>query len=163
MQPAHLKSSYPAETQLRPPSEFTDDDLRNGRIERELEEATANLSVDSPANNTRRKSFVKMNISTKKNPTQTSKSPAEIKTSSTTSIPKPTALGKKYALKRYDQFALNTSCFYGSTSQILQLHPNIKFNEFFVKFFFLKRHKLLMRSEFKTSYYYFKIVVYDPH
>jgi len=92
MQPAHLKSSYPAETQLRPPSEFTDDDLRNGRIERELEEATANLSVDSPANNTRRKSFVKMNISTKKNPTQTSKSPAEIKTSSTTSIPKPTAL-----------------------------------------------------------------------
>ena len=85
MQPAHLKSSYPAETQIRAPSEFTDDDLRNGRIQRELEEATANLSVDSPANNTRRKSFVKMNISTKKN--------SEAKTtSSTTSIPKPTAL-----------------------------------------------------------------------
>ena len=86
MQPAHLKSSYPAETQIRPPSEFTDDDLRNGRIQRELEEATANLSVDSPANNTRRKSFVKMNISTKKNSSTSTKS------SSTTSIPKPTAL-----------------------------------------------------------------------
>ena len=86
MQPAHLKSSYPAETQIRPPSEFTDDDLRNGRIQRELEEATANLSVDSPANNTRRKSFVKMNISAKKNSSTSTKS------SSTTSIPKPTAL-----------------------------------------------------------------------
>ena len=92
MQPAHLKSSYPAETQIRPPSEFTDDDLRNGRIQRELEEATANLSVDSPANNTRRKSFVKMNISTKKNSSTSTKSPAAAKSSSTTSIPKPTAL-----------------------------------------------------------------------
>ena len=45
MQPAHLKSSYPAETQFRPAEEFTDDDLRIGAIQK-LTDATSNLSVD---------------------------------------------------------------------------------------------------------------------
>ena len=40
------------------------------------------------------------------------------------------AIGKKHALKKYDQFALNTSCFLGSTgSNITSVVP---FHEFFV-------------------------------
>ena len=31
------------------------------------------------------------------------------------------SVGKKHALKKYDQFALNTSCFLGST-QVVQFH-----------------------------------------
>merc|ERR1712150_89803 len=65
MQPAHLKSSYPAETQFRPAEEFTDDDLRIGAIQK-LADATSNLSVDSPALNTRRQSSIRMNISSRK-------------------------------------------------------------------------------------------------
>ena len=65
MQPAHLKSSYPAETQFRPAEEFTDDDLRIGAIQK-LTDATSNLSVDSPALNTRRQSSIRMNISSRK-------------------------------------------------------------------------------------------------
>ena len=61
MQPAHLKSSYPAETQFRPATEFTDDDLRLGKIQQSL----SNMSVDSPAMNTRRQSSVRMSISTR--------------------------------------------------------------------------------------------------
>ena len=37
------------------------------------------------------------------------------------------ALGKMHALKKYDQFALNTSCFWGSTGKVVQFH------EIFVK------------------------------
>ena len=59
MQPAHLKSSYPAETQFRPATEFTDDDLRLGKIQQSL----SNMSVDSPAMNTRRQSSVRLSIS----------------------------------------------------------------------------------------------------
>lgn len=62
MQPAHLKSSYPAETQFHQLNEFTDDDLRLGKIT----EATANLSVDSPAMNTRRQSSIRMSITSRK-------------------------------------------------------------------------------------------------
>ena len=29
-------------------------------------------------------------------------------------------IGKKHALKKYDQFALNTSCFWGSTGSVVQ-------------------------------------------
>merc|ERR1712083_655158 len=65
MQPVHLKSSYPAETQFRPAEEFTDDDLRIGAIQK-LTDATSNLSVDSPALNTRRQSSFRMNISSRK-------------------------------------------------------------------------------------------------
>ena len=64
MQPAHLKSSYPAETQFRPATEFTDDDLRLGKIQQSL----SNMSVDSPAMNTRRQSSVRMSISTRPKP-----------------------------------------------------------------------------------------------
>ena len=39
-------------------------------------------------------------------------------------------LGKKYALKKYDHFALNTSCFWGSTGS--NLTPVVQFHEFFV-------------------------------
>ena len=60
MQPAHLKSSYPAETQFRPATEFTDDELRLGKIQQSL----SNMSVvDSPAMNTRRQSSVRLSIS----------------------------------------------------------------------------------------------------
>ncbi len=62
LQPAHLKSSYPAETQFRPLHEFADDDLRSGKI-KELSDATANMSMDSPAMNTRRQSSVRLSIS----------------------------------------------------------------------------------------------------
>ena len=58
MQPAHLKSSYPAETQFRPTAEFMDEDLKNGRIEL-LKGATAHFNTDSPAKNTRSKSAPK--------------------------------------------------------------------------------------------------------
>ena len=61
------RSSYPAETQFRPATEFTDDELRNGRIQ-QLEDATGNLSLDSPANNTRRRSMVRMSISSRRSP-----------------------------------------------------------------------------------------------
>ena len=64
MQPAHLKSSYPAETQFRPATEFTDDELRLGKIQQSL----SNMSVDSPAMNTRRQSSVRMSISTRPKP-----------------------------------------------------------------------------------------------
>ena len=101
MQPAHLKSSYPAETQFRPASEFTDDDLRNGKIQ-QLEEATANMSMDSPAMNTRRKSFVKMNISSKKSSPMSSKSSVV-----SSKIPKPTAL-EISPPKRPKKEAINT-------------------------------------------------------
>ena len=36
-------------------------------------------------------------------------------------------IGKKYALKRYDQFALNTSCFWGSTGS--NIIPVVQFHE----------------------------------
>ena len=39
-------------------------------------------------------------------------------------------IGKKHALKKYDQFALNTSCFWEVLSQILPKMCN--FNKFFV-------------------------------
>merc|ERR1719410_3045738 len=64
MQPAHLKSSYPAETQFRPATEFSDDDLRLGKISQSL----SNMSVDSPAMNTRRQSTVRMSISARPKP-----------------------------------------------------------------------------------------------
>ena len=32
------------------------------------------------------------------------------------------AIGKKHALKKYDQFTLNTSCFLGSNTTIVQFH-----------------------------------------
>ena len=39
-----------------------------------------------------------------------------------------TIIGKKHALKKYDQFALNTSCFWGSTRSnitlVVQFHKN---------------------------------------
>ena len=40
------------------------------------------------------------------------------------------AIGKKHALKRYDQFALNTSCFWGSTES--NITPVVQFHEIFV-------------------------------
>ena len=39
-------------------------------------------------------------------------------------------LGKKYALKKYDQFALNTSCFWGSTGSNFALV--VQFHEIFL-------------------------------
>ena len=65
MQPAHLKSTYPAETQFRPEVEFTDDALRHGNIQK-LTDTTSNLSLDSPSLNTRRQSSIRMNISSRK-------------------------------------------------------------------------------------------------
>ena len=65
MQPAHLKSTYPAETQFRPEVEFTDDALRHGNIQK-LTDTTSNLSLDSPSFNTRRQSSIRMNISSRK-------------------------------------------------------------------------------------------------
>ena len=63
MQPAHLKSSYPAETQFRPATEFTDDDLRLGKIQQSLSNMSVTSGVDSPAMNTRRQSSVRLSIS----------------------------------------------------------------------------------------------------
>ena len=40
------------------------------------------------------------------------------------------ALGKKHALKKYDQFNLNTSCFLGSTES--NITPVMQFHEIFV-------------------------------
>ena len=40
------------------------------------------------------------------------------------------SIGKKNALKRYDQFALNTSCFWGSTES--NITPVVQFHEIFV-------------------------------
>ena len=51
-------------------------------------------------------------------------------------------LGKKYALKKYDQFALNTSCFWRSTGS--NITPVVQFHEIFVT-------KLMN----KLIYYYF--------
>ena len=38
-------------------------------------------------------------------------------------------IGKKHALKKYDQFALNTGCFWGSTASnitpVVQFHENV--------------------------------------
>jgi predicted nucleic acid-binding Zn-ribbon protein len=64
MQPAHLQSSYPAETQFRPTKEFKDDDLRHGNITEvnTITDATANMSMDSPAMNTRRASSIRLDI-----------------------------------------------------------------------------------------------------
>ena len=31
-------------------------------------------------------------------------------------------IGKNYALKKYDQFTLNTSCFWGSITPVVQFH-----------------------------------------
>ena len=39
-------------------------------------------------------------------------------------------IGKKHALKEYDQFALNTSCFWGSTGS--NITPVVQFHEIFV-------------------------------
>ena len=41
-----------------------------------------------------------------------------------------TTTGKKHALKKYNQFTLNTSCFWGSTGLIIT--PVVKFHEIFV-------------------------------
>ena len=67
---------FKAETQFRPVAEFSDDALRYSKIPAsnvdvvvtrpsmsditDITNATANLSVDSPAMNTRRKSFMKI-------------------------------------------------------------------------------------------------------
>ena len=40
------------------------------------------------------------------------------------------AIGKKHAFKKYDQFALNTSCFWGSTGS--NITPVMQFHEIFV-------------------------------
>ena len=67
MVPAHLKSSYPAETQFFNLKEFNDKDLQHGRLTNimpsdrkttdvnDITDKAANLSVDSPAMNTRNK------------------------------------------------------------------------------------------------------------
>ena len=67
MVPAHLKSSYPAETQFFNLKEFDDTDLQHGRLTNimpsdkksvdvnDITDKAANLSVDSPAMNTRNK------------------------------------------------------------------------------------------------------------
>merc|ERR1712223_1056827 len=67
MVPAHLKSSYPAETQFFNLKEFKDTDLQHGRLTNimpsdkklfdvnDITDKAANLSVDSPAINTRTK------------------------------------------------------------------------------------------------------------
>ena len=39
------------------------------------------------------------------------------------------AIGKKHALKKYDQFALNTSCFWGRTGS--NITPVVQFHEIF--------------------------------
>ena len=83
MQPAHLQSSYPAETQFRPAFEFTDDELRFGKIQ-QLTDATANLSVDSPALNTRRQSSIRLSIRGRK--PQAESSPASINSRRASSI-----------------------------------------------------------------------------
>ena len=67
MVPAHLKSSYPAETQFINPKEFKDADLKCGRLTNiipsdkdsndliDITNKASRLSVDSPAMNTRNK------------------------------------------------------------------------------------------------------------
>ena len=67
MVPAHLQSSYPAETQFFHLKEFNDADLQHGRLKNvmpfntvnndvsSITNKTANLSVDSPSMNTRNK------------------------------------------------------------------------------------------------------------
>ena len=52
MMPAHLQSSYPAETQYYKSNLFSDDELRKGSV-KEITDKTANLTFDSPAANTR--------------------------------------------------------------------------------------------------------------
>ena len=52
MVPAHLQSSYPAETQYYKSNLFSDDELRKGNV-KELTDKTAKLTFDSPAANTR--------------------------------------------------------------------------------------------------------------
>ena len=42
-----------------------------------------------------------------------------------------TEIGKKHALKKYDQFALSTSCFWGSTTGS-NITPVVQFQEIFV-------------------------------
>ena len=55
MVPAHLKSSYPAETQFFKPNEFNDRDLQKGLVKDVslITDKTAELTFDSPAMNTR--------------------------------------------------------------------------------------------------------------
>merc|ERR1712117_308504 len=52
MMPAHLQSSYPAETQYYKANLFSDDELRKGNV-KEITDKTAKLTFDSPAANTR--------------------------------------------------------------------------------------------------------------
>ena len=40
-------------------------------------------------------------------------------------------IGKKHALKKYEQFAVNTSCFWGRTGS--NITPVVQFHEIFVK------------------------------
>ena len=47
-------------------------------------------------------------------------------------------IGKKHALKKYDQFALNTSCFWGSTGS--NIIPILQFHEIFVTKIMNKLH-----------------------
>ncbi|TRY74701.1 hypothetical protein TCAL_06405 [Tigriopus californicus] len=60
MYPAHLQSSYPAETQFYAAKQFRDDDLRSGRLSdvHNLVEKTSQMRVDSPAANTRSRSRI---------------------------------------------------------------------------------------------------------
>ena len=52
-------------------------------------------------------------------------------------------IGKKHALKKYDQFALNTSCFWGSTGS--NIAPVVQFHEIFV----IKIMNKLLKQKFR--------------
>ena len=56
-----------------------------------------------------------------------------------------TVIGKKHALKKYDQFTLNTSCFWGSTGS--NITPVVKFHEIFVTKIMNKL--LLLKQKFR--------------
>ena len=53
MVPAHLKSSYPAETQFFKPDEFSDKDLKQGLVKDVslITDKTAEITFDSPVSN----------------------------------------------------------------------------------------------------------------
>ncbi|XP_040563988.1 uncharacterized protein [Lepeophtheirus salmonis] len=56
LQPSHLKSSYPIETQFYNTDQFKENELQEGKVltdVRSITKGTANLSVNSPAMNTR--------------------------------------------------------------------------------------------------------------
>ena len=71
-----------------------------------------------------------LSVASLNNSSNGSKRPNSGNNNTTTTTNSSSSIGKKHALKKYDQFALNTSCFWGSTGS--NITPGVQFHESFV-------------------------------